>query len=189
MNRVSLSIAVIFLLVIALNLPSWIGSEDKQPAMSKEETFSPDYEAKGMNSTLFDITGEMTHKVFAASMEHYDLLGFTLFNLPEYTIYTSNEDKPWKINAMEGTLYDNNRIQLEKEVEIKSLDENGFIQTISTSFIEIDLNSKTMMSDQMVTITGKDYVINSNGFTADLLTHQFELQNHVQTLFGPSLIH
>ena len=62
------------------------------------------------------------------------------------------------------------------------IDDAGFVRRITTNFIEIDLDAKTMMSDQAVNIMGKDFTINSNGFTANLETQKFELLNHVQTL-------
>ena len=41
------------------------------------------------------------------------------------------------------------------------------------------------MSDQPVKIQGQNYVINSNGFTADLETQQYEFKDHVQTVYEP----
>ena len=64
-------------------------------------------------------------------------------------------------------------------------DNDRFIQTIETSFIEINLNDNTVTSDQPVVITGPDYIIRSNGFIANLLTRKFELFDHVQTVFQP----
>ena len=59
------------------------------------------------------------------------------------------------------------------------------IEKRKTEFIEIDLNKKTMTSDQPVVIIGGQYVINSNGFNADLHTRQYELIDHVQTTYKP----
>ena len=139
-----------------------------------------------MQSTLYNKQGLITHKVFANTMEHFEELGFTIFSQPRYTIYTEKTESPWEIDAEEGTLYEDNRIQLERNVHIKTLNEAGFVRKIETSFIEINLTDKTMTSDQPVVITGEHYVIQSNGFAANLLTRKFELLDHVQTAFNPT---
>lgn len=185
MNRLSISILFLFLLVFLLQIPSWFEDKNKGTQDGAEEVWQPNYRAKGMTSTLYNKEGELNHEVFAVEMEHYEMLGFTLFESPQYTIYTKNNDEPWHVTAREGTLYENNRIQLETDVEITSMDKSGFIRRIKANFIEIDLDTKTMMSDQAVKIMGKDFTIDSNGFSADLETHKFELLNHVQTLYVP----
>ena len=137
-----------------------------------------------MLSTLYDEEGKINHQVFADKMEHFESLGFTLFKQPKYTIFV-NAQKPWIVQAAEGTLYEDNRIQFENDVEITRVDEQGFLQTIRTNFIEVDLTDKTLFSDQAVEITGQNYVINSNGMTASLETLKYELNDHVQTVYQP----
>lgn len=185
MNRISISISVLFMLVLAIYIPSWFATDEIVPIAEKEEAWQPNYQAKNMRSTLYNESGEVNHQVYASKMEHYQLLGFTVFQQPQYTIYVSNQEQPWQVFAAEGTLYEDNRIQLETDVEIRTLNEAGFVQTIRTHFLEINLVEKTMMSDQLVEITGQDFVINSNGFTANLVTQQYELKDHVQTLYAP----
>ena len=183
MNRVSLSITFLFFLILLLNLPIW-KEEEKTTELSQDPTnWEPNYMANQMLSTLYNDKGMVTHKVFAIKMEHFDELGFTLFEKPKYTIYTERTEQPWQVVAQEGTLYEDNRIQLEKDVQIISMGDTEFVQEIKTSFIEINLDDKTMTSDQPVTITGPDYVIHSNGFVANMLTRKFELLDHVQTVF------
>lgn len=183
MNRITLSIVLLFVLILLLNAPIF---EQKKPPTaddSRPEAWNPNYQARNMKSTLFNESGEVNHKVFATTMEHYEMLGFTLFEFPEYTIYTENTEQPWKVNASEGTLYGDNRIELEQKVIIESLSDDDFVKRIETDFIEIDLENKTMHSDQLTTITGAEFVITSNGFHANLLTRKFELINHVQTVY------
>lgn len=189
MNRLSISIVLLFLLVLLLQSQSWYETAPADTHAGSEEVWQPNYRAEGMTSTLYNKEGKLNHKVFSRQMEHYEMLGFTLFESPQYTIYTKNKGEPWHVTAREGTLYENNRIQLETDVEITSMDKSGFIRRIKANFIEIDLDTKTMMSDQTVKIMGKDFTIDSNGFSADLETHKFELLNHVQTLYVPNTDH
>jgi lipopolysaccharide export system protein LptC len=187
MNRLSISIGVLFLLVLVVNLPTWMADEPKAPKQQTDEAWLPNYQANTMRSTLYDNNGVINHQMFALKMEHFELLGFTLFRQPEYTIFL-NAQQPWKIVATEGTLYEDNRIQFENDVTITSVDEQGYLQSIRTNFIEVNLNDKTMTSDQPVVISGQNYVISSNGLNASLETQQYELHDHVQTVYQPSLL-
>lgn len=185
MNRLSLSILVLFIIVLAIYVPGWIAPEDEAQINPQNEDWLPNYQANNMRSTFYNKEGEINHQVYARKMEHYQLLGFTQFHQPQYTIYVSNQPNPWQVTAFEGTLYEDNLIRLETDVEIRTTNKQGFVQTIATSFLEIDLQNKTMMSDQAVLITGQDFVINSNGFTGNLETQQYEFKDHVQTVYEP----
>lgn len=186
MNRVTISISVLFILLLIIYVPRWLSSEAPLPANQSEEAWRPNYQASNMRSTLYDDDGTLSHQVYASKMEHYQLLGFTLFKQPQYTIYVENQRDPWRMNAAEGTLYEDDRIHLEMDVEIRTRNDEGFIQTIKTNFLEINLTDKTMTSDQAVEIVGQGFVINSNGFTADLMTLEYELSDDVKAIYAPS---
>ena len=185
MNRVSLGIAVLFILALALSLPSWLADEETNADSQTEEAWVPNYQATKMRSTLYNKFGEINHQVFAQKMESFDLLGFTLFAEPNYLLFAQSLH-PWKVDAQEGTLYEDQRIQFETNVEITSLDKQGYIQVIRTDFVEVNLQDKTIYSDQAVEIIGPNYVINSNGFTASLETQRYELLDHVKTVYQPT---
>lgn len=188
MNRVTLSILILFILALGLSLPSWLNQQEVADSSDTEEAWVPNYQANKMRSTLYDKSGQIHHQVFAQKMEHFDLLGFTLFKQPNYLLFAQSLH-PWKVNAVEGTLYEDQRIQFETNVEITNQDEQGFVQVIRTNFLEVNLADKTMYSDQAVEIVGPNYVINSNGFTASLETQRYELLDHVKTVFQPSVSH
>lgn len=185
MNRLGYSISALFTLALATYIPTWL-KEDTQPnQISEQDAFRPTYKAINLRSALYDDTGRLTHRIFASEMEHYEQLGFVFFKQPQYTIYIENDEQPWRLSADEGTLYDDNRIQLEQNVTIQSLSDNNFVKTITTEYMQMDLDTKVMTSDQAVTIVGEDYKIQSNGFNANLHTKQYELKKHVQTVYLP----
>ena len=119
MNRITISIGILFMLVLLVYMPGWINDDPQQTTTNDEESWRPNYQASNMRSTLYDDKGEINHQVFALKMEHYQLLGFTIFSQPKYTIYVSNQQNPWHVEAREGTLYEDNRIQLETEKQRK----------------------------------------------------------------------
>lgn len=186
MNRVYLSIGLLFCIVLILYVNFISPKDTKVQADDTPEAWDPNYQARNMKSVFYAETGSVNHEVFANVMEHYEMLGFTLFEQPEYTIFTDETDSPWQINANEGTLYGDERIELEQNVLIRSLNQRDFVQVISTSYVEIDLIKKTAQSNQPVQIRGEDYVISGNGFKVNLLTRKLELIDHVETIYQQS---
>ncbi len=185
LNRLGLSISALFVLALLLYLPVWMEEEPETQERQNIDALQPAYKARNLTTTFYDENGNRNHQIFATSMEHYDELGFVLFQQPEYTVYLEQQTSSWQVTAKEGTLYNNDLIQLDSDVVIKSLNEDAFVSTISTEFIEINLDTQKMVSDQPVVIRGTPYTINSNGFKADLETQEYELIDHVQTIYSP----
>ncbi|MDT0595992.1 LPS export ABC transporter periplasmic protein LptC [Glaciecola petra] len=186
MNRIGWSIALIFSAVLALYLPTLLEPEDALNENNRDGSLIPNYKAVNLNSKLYDKEGKLSHQMAAEQMEHYEELGFAVFTNPVYTLYLDSGE-PWQVTANEATLHDNNRIQLEKNVKIVNLRTEEYVREINTEYIEINLQNKTLMSDQIVEISGLDYSVVSVGLFGDLTTQQYELKDHVQTQFKPSL--
>ncbi|WP_218310200.1 LPS export ABC transporter periplasmic protein LptC [Alteromonas antoniana] len=184
-SRLGLSISALFVLALLLYLPVWMEEEPETREQQRIDALQPAYKARNLTTTFYDDEGNRNHQIFATSMEHYDELGFVLFQQPEYTIYLEQQTSSWQVTAKEGTLYNDDLIQLDSDVLIKSLNDDAFVSTISTEFIEVNLDTQKMVSDQPVLIRGTPYTINSNGFKADLKTQEYELIDHVQTIYSP----
>ncbi|CAA0352662.1 lipopolysaccharide export system protein LptC [Alteromonas marina] len=185
-NRLGLSISALFILALLMYIPTWMEEQPETQGSSENDALKPAYKAKNLTTTLYNQDGELNHKVFAESMEHYDQLGFVLFQQPKYTLYTENASSPWVVTAQEGTLYNNELIQLENSVVIENQTSDDFVKRLSTEYIQINLETKQMTSDQPVEILGTQYLILSNGFNANLRTQEYELLDHVQTTYSPS---
>ena len=185
-NRLGLSISALFILALLMYIPTWMEEQPETQGSSENDALKPAYKAKNLTTTLYNQDGELNHKVFAESMEHYDQLGFVLFQQPKYTLYTENASSPWVVTAQEGTLYNNELIQLENSVVIENQTSDDFVKRLSTEYIQINLETKQMTPDQPVEILGTQYLILSNGFNANLRTQEYELLDHVQTTYSPS---
>lgn len=185
-NRLGLSISALFILAMLMYIPTWMEEQPETLGSSENDALKPAYKAKNLTTTLYNQDGELNHKVFAESMEHYDQLGFVLFQQPKYTLYTESASSPWVVTAEEGTLYNNELIQLEDSVVIENQTSDDFVKSLSTEYIQINLDTKQMTSDQPVEILGTQYLILSNGFNANLRTQEYELLDHVQTTYSPS---
>ncbi|WP_420935057.1 LPS export ABC transporter periplasmic protein LptC [Alteromonas sp. A081] len=185
-NRLGVSISALFILAMLMYIPTWMEDEPVLNNAEGPDALKPTYKAKNLTTTLYNIEGQLNHKVFASSMEHYDQLGFVSFERPNYTLYTNDTGSPWSVTALEGTLYNNELIQLENNVVIENQSRDDFVKSITTEYIQINLDNKQMTSDQPVEIRGMQYVIQSNGFNANLRTQKYELIDHVQTTYSPS---
>ncbi|WP_018982740.1 LPS export ABC transporter periplasmic protein LptC [Salinimonas chungwhensis] len=184
MSRLRLSIAALFVLALLVYLPVWISEPGDAVTDSGNSALKPAYTAKNLTTTLYDGQGQLNHKVFAKHMEHYDQLDFVLFEQPEYTVYMNGGESPWQVTAKEGTLYNNNLIELEADVTVTA-EQSEFIKSITTEFIRINLEDKTVSTEQPVRVRGVDFVVNSNGLKGNLSSQEYELNNHVQTVYSP----
>lgn len=185
MNRIRWSIALVFAAVLFLYLPILLEDDSQQTGPQSDPALVPNYQAVNLRSQLYDKSGRLSHQVAADKMEHYEALGFAVFENPVYTLFL-DDGEPWQVTAEEGTLYTNNRIQLEKSVKITNLRSNEYVKRITTEYIEINIQDKTLSSNELVTISGVNYDVTSVGLFGNLSTQQYELKDHVQTKFNPA---
>jgi lipopolysaccharide export system protein LptC len=185
MNRIGWSLVLVFAAVLILYLPILLEDDSVQSGPRSDPSLIPNYQAVNLRSQLYDEEGRLSHQVAADKMEHYDALGFAVFENPVYTLFL-DDGEPWEVTAQEGTLYANNRIQLEKGVKITNLRSDEYVKQITTEYIEIDIQEKTLSSNEMVTISGVNYDVTSVGLFGNLSTQQYELKEHVQTKFNPT---
>ncbi|WP_114327470.1 LPS export ABC transporter periplasmic protein LptC [Candidatus Colwellia aromaticivorans] len=166
----------------------------KTPGESIESELTPDFIAEALNSDIYTQLGQLSHSVVADRMEHYAKLEVTHFELPNYILYPTNNSQsknsstkkqnyPWKLSAKEATLYKNNRVILNHRVHLTSTDENSLIQEIHCKYLELDLNTNIISSDQTVMVQGKDFTMYGSGLIIDLNTKQMTLTEHVRTIY------
>ena len=181
MNSARLIISALFLILMTwLWYPYFTQPQQKQ-TQKKALVATPDYIATELRQTVFDVNGQISHKVAATKMEQYQELGFTHFSAPIFTLYS--EKGIWTINASEATLYDSKKLILEGNVEAINLDKTAMIQTIQADYFEVDINQSTMNSERPVTITGPNILIKGKGLIANFETEVIELINHTQTIY------
>jgi lipopolysaccharide export system protein LptC len=184
MNRITWSIALVFTIVLVLYVPILFEEEEQLTPDDSNLELIPNYQAVNLNSKSFDKEGRLSHQVAATKMDHYETLGFAVFQNPFYTLYL-DDGQPWQVTAGEGTIYSNNRMQLEDNVKIVNLRSQEYIKEIRTEYIEINIVDKTLSSDQKVTISGLNFELKSIGIFGNLTTQQYEFKEHVQTEFNP----
>lgn len=185
MNRLySIALAILAISTIAYFGFVW-QQQDNTTTQAINEELIPDFIAESLRSELFNKQGQLSVSVNAQRMEHYGDLDFTHFEFPEYTLYPANGE-PWTITANEATLQDDNRIILESRVLLQATDKSSLIQQIHCKYLELDLNTNIISSDQTILIQGKDFTMYGSGLIVDLNTTQMTLTEHVQTIYKKS---
>ncbi|WP_448212851.1 LPS export ABC transporter periplasmic protein LptC [Colwellia sp. MEBiC06753] len=144
---------------------------------------TPDFIAEVLNSDIYNDEGKLSYKIEAQRMEHYAELSFTRLEFPNYTIFPKDNTLPWKLAAAEGTLYSNNRVILKNRVLLTAMEENSLIKEIHCKYLELDLNTNIISSDQTIMIQGEDFTMYGSGLIIDLNTKQMTLTEHVQTIY------
>jgi len=180
-----LSLLFFIFSAICYSMLQW-HQENNQPNESFEQNVLPDFIAETLNSEIFNQEGKLSYIIDANRMEHYSKIEVTHFEFPKYTLFPKNSITPWKISANEGTLYNDNRVKLENRVSLKATDKESLIQEIHGRYLELDLNTNIISSEQTIYIKGKGFTIYGSGLIVDLNTKQMTLTQHVQTTYKNS---
>lgn len=172
-------VVVLFIGILAvLWLPNF--TPQSQLPFDFEEELIPEFTAKLLHQELFDANGELQQEVFSQKMEHFSELSLTHFISPEFIIY--QDRKPfWRLSAQIGDMQEG-ILTLDKNVIMVQLGEKSLIQTIKTNFLEINLDSNLVTTDNPITITGDKLTIVGQGLVANLTEGTVTLTHHVETL-------
>jgi lipopolysaccharide export system protein LptC len=187
-----LALLTLLLSIMVYGIIEWRSSQ-VTPGENIENELTPDFIAEALKSNIYTQKGQLSHSIVADRMEHYAKLEVTHFELPNYILYSNNDtqsktraietpNNPWKLSAKEATLYKNNRVILNHRVHLTATDENSLIQEIHCKYLELDLNTNIISSEQTVMIQGKDFTTYGSGLIIDLNTKQMTLTEHVRTI-------
>ena len=183
MNRVGYAIIILFCAVaLVYFLPFTTSPEKSADRPETIDLLTPTYRAEGIKSRLYGTDGVLIHQVSASEMNHFTDLGFMVFTQPEYDIFVADGTE-YAINADSATLYEDNRIVLEDNIIIQSLNIDDFIRQINAQYLQMDMVSKDINSDTLIELTGAEFSMLSNGLTGNLARKQFALIDHVKTEF------
>lgn len=178
----SLALFALLLAGSAYGLIEWLQSKE-QIVENVDKELTPDFIAELLKSNTFSKDGKLSHIIDAQRMEHYADIEITHFEFPNLTLYPENKDVPWKISSKEGTLFKNNRVRLKNRVKLETTDPNSLIQEIHGKYIELDLNTNIISSEQAIVVLGNGFTMYGSGLIVDINTKQMTLTEHVQTIY------
>ena len=183
MNRVGYAIIILFCTVaVVYFLPFTPSPQNSTKGPETTDLLTPTYRAEGINSFLYGNDGVLIHQVTASEMNHFTELGFMVFTQPEYDIFVADGTE-YAIHADSATLYEDNRVVLEDNIVIQSMNIDDFIRQITAQYLQMDMVSKDINSDTLIELTGPEFSMLSNGLTGNLARKQFALTEHVKTVF------
>ncbi|MDP2714461.1 LPS export ABC transporter periplasmic protein LptC [Rheinheimera sp.] len=161
----------------------WFEPADDNDALQTDQELLPDYVAQKVTRRLYDAQGYLADTVSADRLEHFELLGFTRFENPVYTLYNDEHQPGWKASSRQAIWFNQDRVILEQQVSILSLMPNELIERIDTETLEMLFPSNTLQNDAPVFIQGKGFYINGSGLRADLTNGSLQLLQHQQTVY------
>lgn len=183
MTRIYSATVTFFLFALAMyGMVEWYGAKQvsTEQVDKKDE---PDFIAEQLNSNIYRQSGLLSYAVEAQQMEHYAKIEVTHFQLPKYTLYPKGDKPTWQISANEGTLFNNNRVKLNNRVRLIATDKDSLVREIHGKYLELDLKSNIISSEQTILIIGKGFTMYGSGLIVDLNTTQMTLTEHVQTIY------
>ena len=179
MNRVTIAIIVFF--GTALILYWQVQSKRSSDILLQDGIDRPDYVVNDLKSVEFNEQGEINSRVSASHMEHFEEANMTYFTERVYLLYPDEGKAQWRLRSATGTLDKNNgHVTLEKNVIIDAISPEEPIQTIETTYLELDLNTMIMTSDRTINITGNDFIITGEGLFGDLNKQTVKLTSQVE---------
>lgn len=194
MNRSITIIIILFIAGVVINAWFFVNNQgtNTEPTAPIFKELQPSYTVIGLQSKIFDETGRLTHRVNAEAMKHFDQLGYVILQQPRYLLFDnqwslngtlSSERARWQITADEAVYYQNQRLELENNVLIRSLRDDQLITHLSTAFLNFDLKTGKFESQDLVQLRGTDYVVSGQGINGDLRDHIYRINKHVQTQY------
>jgi lipopolysaccharide export system protein LptC len=183
MTRIYVAALTFFIFSIATySIVEWYNAASTDTEKAVSDT-SPDFIAENLSSDIYHQSGRLSYLVDAQRMEHYANLEVTHFEFPKYTLYPKDNKPTWQISANEGTLYNNNRVKLTNRVRLIATDQESLIQEVHGKYLELDLKTNIISSEQTILILGKGFTMYGSGLIVDLNTTQMTLTEHVQTIY------
>ncbi|GGI79587.1 LPS export ABC transporter periplasmic protein LptC [Shewanella gelidii] len=183
MNRITLAIIALFSAAIVLYWQVQV-KRSQQESSTIESGVRPDFVVDDLRSVEFDEKGEVHTRVTATHMEHFDSSNLTFFTNPVYLVYPDEGKTQWRLSAETGNLNKNTgKVVLETNVIIDAIAPHEPIQSLSTTVLELDLNTMIMTSDDKITIKGNGFNVQGTGLYADLNAQEVHLLSQVVGIY------
>ncbi|MDF0533037.1 LPS export ABC transporter periplasmic protein LptC [Shewanella yunxiaonensis] len=180
MNRVTLAIIAFFTAALVLYWQVQ-NKRNSEATQLSTDVIQPDYVADDLRSVSYDQNGMISSRVSAKHMEHYEQDDRTVFTNPVYWVFPDKGQTEWRMTALQGQLdKHSNKVVLQNDVIIDAISPTEPIQSISTSYLELNLSNMIMTSDKNILINGQDFNITGLGLYADLNAQQVKLLSQVK---------
>ncbi|WP_028864250.1 LPS export ABC transporter periplasmic protein LptC [Psychromonas aquimarina] len=147
----------------------------------------PSYIANNVNSTHFDETGLISHKIFADKATSFTEKNITVFEKPKVIVYIHNEETDnttvWQVTSEDAVLHEQNRLELTNNVWLKNLSLDQLVQSMATEKLTVLLDENEVSSDLFVTWLGPQMKQQGVGMWASLVTEELIVKDQIKTVY------
>lgn len=182
MNKRKIIPFILLLLVFLLWL--YIKPETNLPEQPKQQL---NYIAYDVSNIHFDETGAIGHEIFSDKATSFASEDMTVFEHPKLIVYIKNEKSSeptvWQISSENGTLYQQNKLVLTKNVWLKNLSLDQLVQTMNTEELTILLDKKEISSERLVTWQGPQMQQQGVGMWASLISEELIVKDKIKAVY------
>ena len=151
---------------------------------NKTGPLKPDYLLYDVTQVSFNEDGQISGKLKAQQLKHFNDSHLTTFVMPKYTFYSQKSDSIWLLTASTGKLNNKSDIlKLHQNVHIQSLVHAGLIKSLTTDNIDVHLNTDMLYSDDEVTIKGELFTTKGIGMIGNLTKELLEIKESVKGIY------
>ncbi len=171
------------LLVALAALTFWL-DRIAQPAPSAARDVSnldPDYIVDGLSAFKMDAQGRLTHTLRAQKMTHYPDEDLTVLIEPRFVAYAEGQ-APVTVTSRQGRMSGNGEnVYFERDVRVvRAPTENTGELVVETNFLHVIPDAKIAQTDQPVTITEANLLVNASGLELNSDTRVLKLFGRVK---------
>ncbi|MFC4655305.1 MULTISPECIES: LPS export ABC transporter periplasmic protein LptC [Rheinheimera] len=156
--------------------------QQQEPQVQQAQENQPDFIATNMTRFVYDQEGHLSDLIRAQRMEHFERFGFIQFEYPIYTLY-QQKAAMWQVTSEQAVLYPDDKLILERRVELRSMSPDSLFTRIETPAVELLLADNQLQSTEQVRIFGHGFQISGKGMQADLNQQLIELKQHTKTVY------
>lgn len=161
----------------------WFNPTEQIQVQLIDEELLPDYIAQDITRIVFDEQGYRTDFITASKLEHFELLGFTQFEFPIYILFDQGHTATWQVSSQSAAWFPDDRLILERQVNIVNLLQDELIERIETEELELIFPDKTLQTNLPVVFKGNGFYIEGIGMQADLEQKILKIQQHKETVY------
>lgn len=160
---------------------------DPETEPLREPLHQPNYIAYNLHNIHYDADGKVTHKIFADKTTSFVEKEITHFENPKLIVYSVDEKNSkttvWQISSLQGTLYKQNKLVLNKNVSIKNLTQDQLIQTMNTEKLTLLLDTKEITTESLVTWKGPQMHLQGVGMWASLASDELIIKDQIKAVY------
>ncbi len=174
----------LFLLAILAALAiAWLAAtEQSQQNERPQQTVEDDYFLEDFALNAYDHDGRLTHRLFGSTLRQRS--GSHDFELEAPRFLLSSDPGQWEITARSGWMdAAMTRAQLRGQITAVATARDAL--TLTTSDLDLDLNTHLATTDALVNITQGDNRLRGEALTANLQTHLLRLRHNIEGYYVP----